>query len=67
MFNPNKPITIKVNASDYAIGGVLSQPDKNRKLRPVAYFSEKLHRAELQYPIYNKEFKAIYTALNKKH
>ena len=67
MFDPEKPITIEVDASDYAIGGVLSQPDENGKLRPVAYFSEKLHGPELRYPIYDKEFKAIYTALDKKH
>ena len=67
MFDPNKQVTIETDASDYAIGGVLSQPDDKGKLRPIAYFSEKLGGPELNYPIYDKEFMAIYTALSKQH
>lgn len=67
MFDPNKPITIETDASDYAIGGVLSQPNEKGKLRPIAYLSEKLHGPELRYPIYDKEFMAIYVALGKQH
>lgn len=62
MFDPNKPITIGTDTSDYAIGGQISQPDENGKLRLIAFFSEKLHRPALRYPIYDKEFIAIVAA-----
>lgn len=39
MFDPKKPITIETDASNFAIGGVLSQPGEDGKLRPVAFFS----------------------------
>jgi hypothetical protein len=65
MFDLNKPITIETNALDYAIGGVLSQPNEKGKLRPIAYLLKKLHRLELRYLIYDKEFMAIYVALGK--
>ena len=37
-----KPYTLHMDASDYAIGGVLSQTDSFRKLRPVTFFSRRL-------------------------
>jgi len=38
---------------------VLSQYNKDGKLRPVAFLSQKLAPAELNYEIYNKELLAI--------
>ncbi|XP_073154066.1 uncharacterized protein [Henckelia pumila] len=42
------------NASSVGIGGMLVQGGK-----PVAYFSEKLNEAALNYPTYDKEFYAL--------
>ena len=50
---------IKADASDFAIGGVLSIKCKDEKWRPVAYISKLLNKAERNYEIHNKEMLAI--------
>jgi len=40
--DPTKPYILEVDASDFAIGGVLAQEDSEGKLRPVAFFSRML-------------------------
>ena len=40
--DPSKPFVLETDASDYAVGGVLSQKDAEGNLRPVAFFSRKL-------------------------
>lgn len=40
--DPSKPYVLEVDASDFAVGGVLSQLDAEGKERPVAFFSRKL-------------------------
>ena len=37
--DPSKPYILEVDASVYAIGGVLQQEDAEGKVRPVALFS----------------------------
>jgi RNase H-like domain found in reverse transcriptase len=34
-------------------------------MRPIAFFSKKFHGAELNYPIYDKEFLAIISAIKE--
>ncbi|RGP71820.1 pol poly [Fusarium longipes] len=60
MFDPEKEIKLETNTSDFALGGQIRQQDNNRKLHPIAFYSHKLHGAELNYPIYDKEFLAIF-------
>jgi hypothetical protein len=62
-FDWNKKTTIETDASDFAIGAVLHQPDMTGKLRPVAYHSRKMIQAELNYDVYDKELLAIVEAL----
>jgi hypothetical protein len=57
------PSTVKIDILDFAIGAELSQPGPNRRLWLVAYFSQKIIPAELNYNIYNKELLVIVTAL----
>jgi hypothetical protein len=45
-----QPFEIETNASDYAVGAVLTQHD-----HPLAYHSEKLSYAIHKYPTYDKE------------
>ena len=52
------PFRMEVDASDYPIGGILSQKI-NDKWRPVAYMSQALSEAERNYEIYDKEMLAI--------
>ncbi|KAM0713385.1 hypothetical protein Q7P37_010347 [Cladosporium fusiforme] len=62
IYNLTKSVTVETDASDYAIGACLSQPNEKRKLRPVAYLSRKMTPAELNYEIHNKELLAIVEA-----
>jgi hypothetical protein len=59
MFDPNKEIELETDSSDFALGGQIGQRDDEGKLHPIAFYSHKLHGAELNYPIYDKEFLAI--------
>lgn len=65
MANPDKEFEVETDASDYAIGGQLSQRGDDGKLHPVAYYSKKLHGPELNYQIHDKELMAIIEALRE--
>ena len=58
-FDYVKAIFVETDASNYVSAGVLSQPDGNGVLRPVAFFSKKYSTAECNYEIYDKELLAI--------
>ena len=64
-FDPEKQITLETDASDFAIGACLSQPDENNKLHPVAYYSRTMSPAELNYDIHDKELLAIVVAFEQ--
>jgi hypothetical protein len=51
---------VKCDASEFALGPVLSQED-----RTIAYFSEKLNEVKVKYSTYEKELYAIIHALKK--
>ena len=64
-FHPDRPSTIETDASDFAIAAVISQPDNNGVLHPIAFYSRKLTPSELNYEIYDKEMLAIVTAFKE--
>ena len=59
-----KPFIVECDASNYAIGAILSQKDENGKLHPVAYYSRSLNNSELNYSITEKELLAIKAAFS---
>ncbi|CAI7764841.1 unnamed protein product [Closterium sp. NIES-53] len=59
--DPKKDYVVEADASDQAVGAVLMQ-DHGNGLQPIAYLSKKLHGAELNYPIHDKEALAIVVA-----
>ena len=61
-FNPDLPLTIKADASDFALGCVLSQPSPTGDLHSICFYSRKFTAAELNYPIYDKELLAVVEA-----
>ncbi|KAH9270402.1 hypothetical protein BASA83_007396 [Batrachochytrium salamandrivorans] len=50
---------VEVDASDFAVAGVLSQYNSQRDLQPLAFFSRQMVPAERNYEIYDKELLAI--------
>ncbi|GJP51499.1 hypothetical protein CLOM_g10662, partial [Closterium sp. NIES-68] len=59
--DPEPDYVIEADASDQAVGAVLMQ-DQGNGLQPIAYLSKKLHGAELNYPIHDKDALAIIIA-----
>ena len=59
----DKKMRMKVDASDYTMGGVLSMECKDGLWRPVAFLSKSLNETERNYEIYDKEMLAIVRGL----
>jgi hypothetical protein len=59
-YNPDLPIRLETDASDVALGGVLSQlQEDTNKWHPIAFFSKQFKGAELNYSTPDKELMAI--------
>lgn len=59
---PGAPLNLVVDASDFAVGGVLQQV-VNGQVQPLGFFSRKLINAEMRYSCYDRELLAIYSAV----
>jgi hypothetical protein len=64
-FHPEKPTVVETDASDFALGAVLSQVQETKRLHPVAYHSRKFKPAEINYDVHDKEMLAIVTAFKE--
>src|SRR3954468_21322557 len=62
--NPDHPFAVTTDASNFAIGGVLTQ-DQGQGHQPIAYTSRKLSEAEQNYTAHDKELLTIMHALDK--
>ena len=60
-FDPSKEVIIETDASNFALGCILSQKHEGR-LHPVAFHSRKMSPAERNYDIHDKEMLAIVDA-----
>ena len=58
-FDPDLPILVEADASNYVVAGILSQTDEGGVTRPIAYFSKQMNPAKGNYEIYDKELLAI--------
>ena len=56
---------VETDASNFAIGVVLSQRNENNELHPVCFFSRSLTKSEKNYPIYDKELLAVISAFKE--
>ena len=54
---------LETNASEFAVGGVLSVKEDNGDFRPVAYMSHSMTPPKRNYPIHDKEMLAIIKAI----
>ena len=57
--NFNRPFTLQTDASEFAIGAVLSQTDDDGLEHPVSYYSKKLLPRESRYATVEKECLAL--------
>ncbi|CCE34872.1 uncharacterized protein CPUR_08811 [Claviceps purpurea 20.1] len=64
-FDPSVPAVVEADASDFALGSVLSQQGTDSKIHPVAFHSRKLTPAEMNYEIHDKELLAIVDCFKK--
>ena len=55
----DKPFEVKVDASSFALGGVLLQRQEDGKKHPIGYYSATLNEAQRNYNIYELELLAI--------
>src|SRR5882724_11903895 len=67
-FNPDNPIVVETDASDYVIAVIISHisPDDGN-IHPIAFYSCSMQPAEFNYEIYNKELLAIFEAFHQWH
>ncbi|MBW0502836.1 hypothetical protein O181_042551 [Austropuccinia psidii MF-1] len=63
-FNPSPPTIVETDASDYALGAVLSQVNDSGN-HPIAFYSRKLLPAELNYEVHDKALLGIVWALKR--
>lgn len=64
--NSEEAFTVETDASDYAIGCVLSQRSReDGRLHPCAFYSRSMSAAEQNYDIHDKELLAVKTALEQ--
>ena len=56
--DPEEPAIVGTDASDFALGGILSQKHE-RRLHPIAFYSRKFTEAEINYNTADKELLAI--------
>ena len=66
-FDPKKPVTLRVDASDKGLGGALLQTNTDNLLQPVAFTSCTLTETERRYSQMKKECLAICNAFSKFH
>ena len=66
-FDPDKPLILAADASDYGIGAVLSHVMEDGQERPIAYTSRTLNAAEKRYSQLDKEALAIISGIKKFH
>ena len=64
-YKPGVKCVVETDASDFALGCVLSQKGEDGHLHPIAFISRSMVEAELNYPVHDKEFLAIFYALQE--
>jgi RNase H-like domain found in reverse transcriptase/Reverse transcriptase (RNA-dependent DNA polymerase) len=61
--HPDRLYTLEVDASQYATGAILQQPDEAGWLRPVGYDSQTFNDAERGYDIHDRELLVVIRGL----
>jgi hypothetical protein len=59
------PLSIKVDAPDFAVGSVLEQEEENHSKKPLAFFSKKLRTIQQKYSTFDRELLTIYLTIKQ--
>ena len=65
MYDFNRFVKLKTDASDYAFGAQIKYRNNESKLYPIVFYFHKLLKAKLNYFIYDKKFLVIVNAFKK--
>jgi hypothetical protein len=65
MYDPRRPTRVETDASDYALGAILTQQCDDGKWRPVFFHSRKFSGAELNYDVHDKELLGVVDAFEQ--
>eukprot|EP00794_Sanderia_malayensis_P017942 gene17943-19733_t len=63
----DKPFELEVDASNYAVGGILSQRGPDDQVHPIAYFSTALQNSQKNWSVTDKETFALIVAIRHWH
>jgi len=63
--NSTRQFLIEADASEFAIGGILSQEGKDGHIHPISFYSKTMQPAERNYDIYDKELLAVIQCLKE--
>ena len=63
-WDPNSPLVLETDASNLALAAILSIRTEG-DIHPIAFHSQSLHAAELNYDVHDKELLAIVEAFKK--
>jgi len=64
-YNPNRPLLVKTDSSNFAIAAILSQKFEDGILRPVSFIFRKLSSGNLNYDVFDKEMLAMVFSITK--
>ncbi|CAH2010461.1 unnamed protein product [Acanthoscelides obtectus] len=64
-YNPDLPVTLTIDSSDYGVGAILSHVFENDVEKPICYASRTLSKNELAYSILDKEATAIVWSIKR--
>jgi hypothetical protein len=64
-FNHTQSTCVETDASDFALGAILSQKCDDGKWHPIAFHSRKFQPAEVNYDVHDKEMTAIVVAFKE--
>ena len=65
MYNLNRPVKLKTDASNYVLEIQIKYRNNKNKLYFIAFYFYKLLKVKLNYPIYDKKFLAIVNTFKK--
>ena len=58
-WEPNLPLVVETDTSDYALAAIISMHTLEGKLHPITFHSRTFTGAKLNYDVHNKELMAI--------